>query len=623
MDAVELQGAASLDADALLDGLVTRPPRGLMFVERSEYDPLAVALDRRRIESYYRSRGFFDARVSDVEVTTLPQAGREGRPAPVRVVFVVQEGPRTRLARVDVTGVPPELGLGEAEVLGLTGLTVGAPVDYGAYLAAQERLVERLRGLGHARAAVSGTLEVDRESQRATARYVVTAGPLARFGAISVEGDGLPEAAIRARVAFAPGDRYDPERLSITEGRLYELASVGAVRIEEKKGAPEAASADRVDIVVKLTRATRNELALGAGAAFVGAQQQATEVRGRASYTRRGFLDPLATLRLELRPAYRILPSNSGLEVEARAQLTQDDFLSPRLRLDQQLTYALTRVPAYTALGPAARLALGRPWLRDRLILSLGGSLASYAFTSIEPAIPRDQFETLGLPPCDATCAADEAYSPLNLAYLEPSITYDGRDDPLRTRSGFWVRVTAQLGTSFGGLSSPFFRVVPEVRGYLRLFTPRLGLGARVLVGLSGLGPLPMTQRFFEGGADSHRGFVRQRLSPGYRNADDSFIPVGGESAYEASVELRATLFQLFGDDVGAALFLDAGDVADGGPSSLDLARPYLAAGPGLRYLTPVGAVRVDLGVRLNRLEPGRDGFSDRVVLHFSLGEAF
>ena len=104
-------------------------------------------------------------------------------------------------------------------------------------------------------------------------------------------------------------------------------------------------------------------------------------------------------------------------------------------------------------------------------------------------------------------------------------------------------------------------------------------------------------------------------------------IPIGGETIIEINLETRVRLFKLFGFWFGLAAFLDAADL---GTRLADLEFPNLhyATGGGIRYITPIGAVRLDYGYRLNRTGAGEffpcDGsFLDCGAFHFSLGQAF
>ncbi len=98
-------------------------------------------------------------------------------------------------------------------------------------------------------------------------------------------------------------------------------------------------------------------------------------------------------------------------------------------------------------------------------------------------------------------------------------------------------------------------------------------------------------------------------------------LPLGGDSMLAFSEELRAMLR----GNLGGVLFIDAGNVwAESW--SINLSDLRYAVGPGLRYQTPVGPLRLDFGYQLNPI-PGLvvngEPQSRRWRLHFSIGQAF
>ncbi|MEM6731589.1 MAG: BamA/TamA family outer membrane protein, partial [Myxococcota bacterium] len=179
-----------------------------------------------------------------------------------------------------------------------------------------------------------------------------------------------------------------------------------------------------------------------------------------------------------------------------------------------------------------------------------------------------------------------------------------------------------------------FLVLSAQAQAYVPLGSSRVTLGLR-LRGASNVGerPLPLPLRVFGGGASGHRGFGRRELSPGLFVAeadvgpdgdddDAGYFPVGGESLVLATAEVRFDLFQLFDRWGGLVVFTDVGDVALS-PRGLDVSQPHVASGLGLRVGTPVGAIRFDLGYRLNRLGAGEPAPNDRWVPHLGIGEAF
>ena len=128
---------------------------------------------------------------------------------------------------------------------------------------------------------------------------------------------------------------------------------------------------------------------------------------------------------------------------------------------------------------------------------------------------------------------------------------------------------------------------------------------------------MPFFKRYFLGGSNSLRGWGRFEVSP----LSAFGLPIGGLSLFEGSTEFRAPLF----GKMSGVVFVDGGSVAE---HAWDVAVKELRydAGLGLRYLTPIGPVRVDFAHQLNPI-PGLiiDGApeSRHWRLHFSVGQAF
>ena len=128
---------------------------------------------------------------------------------------------------------------------------------------------------------------------------------------------------------------------------------------------------------------------------------------------------------------------------------------------------------------------------------------------------------------------------------------------------------------------------------------------------------VPFFKRYFLGGSSSLRGWGRFEVSPLTMLGQ----PIGGHSMFESSGEVRIPVV----GQLSAVLFVDAGNVwYESFDINLDDLR--VSAGPGLRYRTPIGPVRVDLGYQLTRIEGlliNGEPESRRWRIHFSIGQAF
>jgi outer membrane translocation and assembly module TamA len=114
------------------------------------------------------------------------------------------------------------------------------------------------------------------------------------------------------------------------------------------------------------------------------------------------------------------------------------------------------------------------------------------------------------------------------------------------------------------------------------------------------------------------RGWGRYEISP----LSDSGLPIGGNSMFAFTSEARAAIHGSF----GAVAFFDTGNVwADSWSNHLNDLR--YAAGAGVRYTTPVGPLRFDVGYQLNPV-PGLiintgSPQTRQWRMHFSIGQAF
>ncbi|MBV8742650.1 MAG: BamA/TamA family outer membrane protein, partial [Sinobacteraceae bacterium] len=125
---------------------------------------------------------------------------------------------------------------------------------------------------------------------------------------------------------------------------------------------------------------------------------------------------------------------------------------------------------------------------------------------------------------------------------------------------------------------------------------------------------LPPDQRFYAGGSGSIRGYRYQSVGPVFPDGN----PVGGTAVQAGSVEYR----QRIGTNFGTAVFLDGGQVS----RNLNVLNSTIrfGTGAGVRYYTPIGPIRLDFAVPLNKRpsRPGQVG-DDSFEVYIGLGQAF
>jgi hypothetical protein len=128
---------------------------------------------------------------------------------------------------------------------------------------------------------------------------------------------------------------------------------------------------------------------------------------------------------------------------------------------------------------------------------------------------------------------------------------------------------------------------------------------------------LPASERFFAGGDTTVRGFALDQLGT-EATIDQAGFPLGGNALAIFNLELRMPVV----GGLGLVGFFDVGNVF-ARTTSLDLREMRSALGVGVRYASPVGPLRVDLGFKTDRREIAGGRRENLTALHISLGQAF
>ncbi|MCX6560449.1 MAG: BamA/TamA family outer membrane protein [Candidatus Aminicenantes bacterium] len=510
-----------------------------------------------RIIDYYKSQGFPEAR-AELSFRSADQA--------TDAVLTIVEGPRQTIERVTATGAL----LFTAEEL-LTQVTAAAG---GAYVSPSvQRDVGRLEAFyanrGVRDTKIVAAVETVAEN-RHTVEFRIVEGRRLRVERIVVAGSPITQRRLIDRqLRLREGDWAGAEAIQESKRELERLGVFSEIQIEEVPTGPET-----VDLVINLREGERNLVSLGLGLETknepmrLDLAKNVIGPRATAEYTRGNVFGRAAQLSL----------ISQFSEREKRAVVSwEEPFL---FGWSMPIT-----------LNGWAESEARESYGFDRRGISLSGSrtLASGWISLTTLRWASTTLNSLEI----AANEVDRQFFPYSATSVSETFLLDRRDDSFNPERGTFLSGVLEWAYPLFKVESDYVKTF--VKG--QVYQPLFGRWNLSLTGRAGLamGRIPIHERFFAGGSNSFRGRSFDRLGPKDIGSD---MPVGGKAIVLFNLELRFPLLPSLPALTGA-VFYDAGNVfAHRGDFSL--AGLENAVGAGLRYRTPLGPIRFDLGWNLN-----------------------
>ena len=523
-----------------------RDARVAGVVTRLELDRL-IAGAPAQARSLAETEGYFDAQV---------QASRDRAEVPL-VRVVVEPGPRARIEKVGITFKGPLQTAGEAGddfarrtmtiIDGTWPLASGDAFTQSAWASAKTGTIARLQGAGYAKARWSETsATVDANDHSVTLALVADSGPLFRIGALRIEGlSRYAEPAVRNLLDYTPGQVYSEALLAswqrhLQRSELFEAATVELL--------VDAERADASTVLVTVKEQPLQQATVGIGYSSDTGPRMTLDTMHRGPFG----LDVTVTNKLQVGGAKNAwtgqvishpLPNHYRNLVSAGFE---------RLDLNDEL-----RTSANVRLGRTQDTDdFGRQYffaVQGARVESAAPTTSAWAGTLNYNAVLR-RIDSIALPTRGIVFSAE-------------------------TAAGY----SFHTSESNGALG----RLLGRVTAY-RPLTDRLFLQGYVELGQVFAGTetgIPDTLLFRAGGQDSVRGYDYRSLGPVVNG-----VVTSGRMLFTSSLELAGPISSQY-PTLWAAVFVDVGNAAN----QWSQLNPVVGVGPGIRWRSPVGALRVDL----------------------------
>jgi len=634
-----------------------------------------LSRDLSVITGLYQVNGFQQVNVSGK--TTDDYEGKSGR---LRVDINILEGPQTLVRTAQITG---NLHFSNDVLLDQISTIQGQP--FSSYLLANDRdaLVSYYfdRGFPDVQVEASSQPASD-PPNRQDITFKVTEGRQVFIDKILVSGLQYTKPFVVSReFEIKEGDPLSQSRVLNTQRKLYDLSIFNQVDMAADN--PDG-SVSQKNLMVQVEEAKRYTFDYGLGfqaqtgnvnsdCQKIQLNPTSTQVCNPGGGT--GF-SPLVTFGVT-RSNFRgrnhtiVFRTNLGT-LQQRATLT---YLQPHWLNRDNLTLSFSalydstqNVLTFSSQQLAGSVQVLQQWRKGETFL--------YKYSYRRSKVDQN---TLQISPELIPLLA----RPVRVGMPSFSYVRDHRDDPIDSHKGTYNSMDYGVASSIFGSQANYTRLFLQnssyhtfaenknISGRRWVFARSTRIGVENPFGKINLDAsvtnvptsvaevVPLPERFFTGGSNSHRGFALNQAGP--RDPETGF-PLGGDGLFLNNLEIRTPPIALpyVGENLSAVLFHDAGNVfASAGDifpslghwsqqhpetcvphetqvtattSVCDFNYISQAIGLGVRYRTPIGPVRVDFGYNLNpplfpvRDDPTKGPYLDRTShfnLYFSIGQTF
>jgi outer membrane protein insertion porin family len=597
---IEIFGNRSFDDATLKKHMRTKEAKFYRLFNQPRYRRDFLRRDVESLISFYRANGFSEAKVTIESVKTDEKSNS------VTIRLMVSEGPQTIVRRVSFSG--QSIVRDETLKRGLK-LVEGAAYNPNLLDADQYTLLSKFFERGYLACAIKRDVKAD--STSADIAWTISPGSPIRIRDTRITGTRtVHDRLVRRELTFKKGELFTTKKIIRSTQNLYDTGYFSSVDIK-----PDSIDlvTREADLVVQVRERKMGYIETGVGVSNVYGD------RFSAEWGQRNIFGTGNVFSIKSSYAFQLFPNN-------QYSFSHIDFRSKYMRHEGEL-----RIPH--VLGTWNTLSLAAFYERDAtvepiIIKDLGFTpRLSRRFSTQTSLVFSYSLERI------QRLEVEQEESRSRTRSLDLAFSRDTRDHYFDPQRGTYLTAGGTYTGGFLGGDDNNYSLIGTVRRYRRLgqgpvLAYRVQGGYATAFGDSRQEGLPVESRFFLGGGNSVRGYKENSLGP----VGPDLEPRGGSVMLLTNVEIRFPLPLLGRYHFGGAVFLDGGNTW----SSIEQIRArdfrlvaersdvgredYMyGTGVGLRYYTPVGPLRLDVGFPLKRTLD----MDYHYWVHISLGQIF
>jgi len=511
----------------------------------------------REIEALYKREGFYETSV-DLNFITEDKK--------VKAVYYIQEGKQAKIENVSIMGARV---LERETLLEKISSFEGGPF----FLPSIQRDVEKLEDF-YRDQGVRGTeiksLVDNVGADLYSVLFEIEEGPKVRIDKVIITGNKITKKGIILReLRIKEGDYAYYESIRETKRRLEKLGIFSEIRVEEVP-----ISQEKENLIISVREGDRNYISLGLGfetkndPRTLAIWDNAIRLRGTAEFIRNNIFGSASQISLVGQFSLKEKRGVISWEQPYLFGLPLQTFVNAWLEREERKSFSFDR----RGISVTSIKSFSESWLFLTTLRWVRTTLFNLQIAESE---------------------VDRQQSPYSVSSISGSIIWDGRDDPFNPERGSFFSFALEWAYALFRSESDFIKNFIKFQNFLPVY-PGITFSSTFRLGL-GRGQIPIHERFFAGGSNSFRGEEFDEMGP---RDPGSLKPVGGKALILLNFELSFPLFPSF-KDLSGVFFYDKGNVF-AQRHDFRLASFRGAIGIGMRYRTPLGPIRIELGWNLN-----------------------
>jgi outer membrane protein insertion porin family len=611
---IAFEGNNSFSVSELKDQIQTKEEWVFSFItNRGVLDRDLLTNDVAMLSQYYNDNGYVEHKIDDPVILRA----RDG----LEVVFRIHEGPQYRVGKVEIGG---DLIQDGRQMLKSVKLTTGQ-IFRGSRLREDiTTLSEMYSNKGFAFVQVDPVTNIDRAQKNVNVALVIAKGPPVYFNRVLVAGNTKTrDKVVRRELLASEQELFSSTKITQSRNALQRTGYFEDVQMTTKK----TAQPDTVDVLVDVKEGPTGTFQVGGGYSSgdgflfnANISEKNLLGRGQGVTGNFSFGSRRQDFIVNLNDPY-FLDSKMGVGIDGfKTEREYTDFDENKIGFGVSTTYPLKDFKMPFLGRPRAERNIGS----DELASNATPTMWDYMRGGVSYDLTHENID--GVSRTAPDLIRSEAGKSLTSS-VTPGLSYDSRDHFFAPTEGTKSALSVKMA-GLGG-DTRFIKSDMSARWHYPLLKDpkwggswvlalggQLGYGVGLAERNNGSKDLPLFERYFLGGINSVRGFADRSLGPRAPSKCDtdgenckSTDVIGGGKALVLNSEILFPIMEQYG--VRGVAFFDMGNAFE----NFSFGELRRSVGAGVRWMSPFGPLRVELGLPLNK-KPD----DETSVLGFSIG---